>query len=375
MRIGISTRILLSTTTGMRRYTLELINQLKKIIKPSDELIFFWGPGYEETDYLIEKDEINKIKISKKIKKQKLWEQFILPYRMKKNNLDIYHCTTNYNIPFLNLTKIPIILTIHDIIPVIYPRYYSKYENIRFSFASKSADYIIADSENTKNDLINKLKVNSEKISVIPLDISKKFFKKNIKVSKLDEVKNKYRINSPYLLATGGPLEAKNNYFLFDVMKYGIEKYSNIFENLELVVTSPRWLESRIPESTPDNINFVGYIEEEDFPVLLSGAEIFLFPSLYEGFGLPPLEAMAAQTAVIGSNKSSIPEVVGDAGLLLDPSDCEKWVNAIKKVLSGNQREYYIEKSLKRLDEFSWKKSAEKLYEIYEKINFKFNKK
>src|SRR6056297_1804504 len=119
-----------------------------------------------------------------------------------------------------------------------------------------------------------------------------------------------------FLLVTAGLV--KNIKMLFDVIEKGKKKYPETFNELELIITGPKWPGKNFPRNISQNIKFIGYVDDSDLPILFNGAELFLFPSLYEGFGLPPLEAMAAGTAVIASNTSSLPEVINDAGILLD---------------------------------------------------------
>lgn len=118
-----------------------------------------------------------------------------------------------------------------------------------------------------------------------------------------------------------------------------------------------------------DRVVFSGYVAEEDFPAMYSAAELFVYPSLYEGFGFPPLEAMACGTPVISSNTSSIPEVVGDAGISLAPKDEEKWASVIVKVIKDkNLREALSVAGLKQAKKFSWEKTAKETIEVYKEV-------
>jgi len=374
MRIGIDTHPLLSTVTGIGRYTQQLIKDLKNIKKASDELIYFWGAEYGITEYMIDNIDENIHKKRFSITKQSFWEQFILPYKIYDNDIDVFHSPRNYNIPYLNLNSCPLIVTMHDIIPLLFPKHFNISIRARFYLTAKNADHIITISENSKKDIIEYFGLNEDKVTVIPNVVNEKFYLKNIDQSLLNEVKDKYNIKRKYLLTTGGMEQVKNIKLLFEVMKRGKNKDPEIFKNLELVITSPKWLEKEIPKNISDNINFTGYIPEQDFPVLMSGAELFLFPSLYEGFGLPPLEAMAAETMVITSNASSIPEVVGEAGIMLDPNSSEPWIDTISSVLRDpNYKNKYISKGKENVEKFSRAKTAEEIYRNYEEEIWKKN--
>ncbi|ADL13640.1 glycosyltransferase family 4 protein [Acetohalobium arabaticum] len=375
MKIGIDTRSLLLPITGIGRYTQQIIKHLHKVKKSTDEIIYFWGAGYEETDYMI--DDIGKSEHTHNLGlrgTQTLWEQFILPRRISKHNLDVFHSPRNYNLPFLSFNReVSLIVTMHDTLPFLFPEQYpySRLVKWRWHLATRKADKIITVSKNSKKDLLKTFKnLKDDDIIVNYCGLDEKFFFNNIDRERLDEVKNKYDLNKPYILTTGGTEPIKNSKMLFEVMKYLTDM------NVELAIVGAKWPGEEIPKGKPDNVKFTGYVEEKDFPVLMNGAEIFVFPSLYEGFGLPPLEAMGAGTMVIASNKASVPEVIGDAGILLEPKDIDGWVEAIKSALADEKKKKkYVNKGLERVNKFSWTKTAEELYSIYEKEVWKKNNK
>jgi glycosyltransferase involved in cell wall biosynthesis len=177
-----------------------------------------------------------------------------------------------------------------------------------------------------------------------------------------------------------GTLEPRKN------LGFLIEAFSEVikdseFDDLRLVITGKKgWyfegLFDKVKKlNLEDKVIFTGYFDEEDKPALYKGATIFAFPSLYEGFGLPPLEAMASGVPVISSNTSSMPEVVGEAGILIPPDDKGAWVKNIKKVVSNEllQAEMKV-KNKKQLEEFSWDKTAEKTLKVYQKAYDEYSK-
>ena len=370
MRIGIETRELLVPGTGIKTYSKQLIKNLKKIKKNSDKLFYFWGLNHGVTDYLIDYDSLGKENFDKNVTRERVWIEFDLQKELKKKKIDLYHSLSNYHLPVIKVVSTPMILTIHDIIPILFPEKYGRFGRVKYKLASRKADHILTLSENSKKDIMEYLNINSENITVAPLGVDNRFYHENIYRDKLKEVKNKYGIKKKYLLVTGGSEYVKNIDMLFKVMDIGKKRFFEVFDDIELVITSPKWAESDNLKTSKNNINFIGYVEEKDFPVIMNGAEIFLFPSIYEGFGLPPLEAMASRTMVISSNSSSLPEVVGDAAITLEPDRPKLWAEKINSVLKGNIREKYLKRGVKRVEKFSWYKFAEKIYEIYEKTHF-----
>jgi len=370
MRIGIETRELLQPGTGLKTYSTQLIKYLKKVKKSSDKIFYFWGPYHGITDYLIDYNSIKIETAKRSVTRRRLWTQFDLQYELKKKRIDLYHSLSNYHLPVIKMVSTPMILSLHDIIPILFPDKYGRLGKLKYKLASRNADHILTLSKNSKNDIIKYLNIDSEDITVTPLGVDEKFYLKNINKDKLKEVKNKYGIRKKYLLVTGGTEYVKNIKMLFKVMNIGRKKFPELFENIELVITSPKWMETNKPEILGNSVNFIGYVEEKDFPVIMNGAEIFLFPSIYEGFGLPPLEAMASKTMVISSNSSSLPEVIGNAGIVIEPNNPSLWAEKISSFLKGNCREKYLKRGLERVKKFSWYKFAEKIYKVYEKTNF-----
>jgi glycosyltransferase involved in cell wall biosynthesis len=163
----------------------------------------------------------------------------------------------------------------------------------------------------------------------------------------------------------------KNLSFLIEVFS----KVRQNIPNIQLVITGKKgWYYENLFEMVDKlglhkDVIFTGYIEDQEAPILYSAATIYAFPSLYEGFGLPPLEAMSCGTPIVASNTSSIPEVVGDAGVLLSPIDKIGWSKALQKVLSSTaEQKKMSNQSLERAKNFSWRKTAEKTISIYEEI-------
>jgi len=274
------------------------------------------------------------------------------------------------------------VVTIHDLTPLILPGMvdFRAGERIVYKFKLKcaqKAERIIADSENTKKDIIKLLKVNEEKVKVIYLARDSKFHPiENRDI--LDEIRKKYHLKKSFILYVGGlSSETKNikrlikafarllkmsetKYDLVIVGEYKGNYYQPYFKSLQRVIRE---------HSLEGKVIFVGFIPEEDLLSLYNAAELFVFPSLYEGFGIPPLEAMACGTPVVSSNAASLPEVVGDAALLFDPHKIEEMTQAMQKVLMDNNLcQSLITKGFKQVRKFSWEETARETLKVYEEI-------
>jgi glycosyltransferase involved in cell wall biosynthesis len=225
---------------------------------------------------------------------------------------------------------------------------------------------IISISHHTKYDMLKHFKIPEDKIKVIHLAANECY--KPLKEDEIYKINEKYSLNHPYILYVGG-LEPKKNIPTLLKAFYKLKKHD---VNHKLVITGEkRWNYKSIFE-TIDKLNlqkeviFTGYIPDEDLPALYNAADLFVYPSLYEGFGLPPLEAMACGTPVITSNTSSLPEVVGDAGIMVNPYDIDELTNKMYKVLTNEGlTEELSKKGLERAKLFSWKKCAEETLNTY----------
>ena len=355
MRIGIDARML--GWSGVGRYTENLLQGLAEIDKENEYIIFKKAPFPPFS----------------------FGEQLFFPLILRKKKIDLFHSPHFLN-PLFGVRKL--ILTVHDLIPLHFPQYFSLRERFYFyqvlKRGIKRAKKIIAVSQYTKKDILNNFKVEEEKIKVIPNAVSKIFHPID-SLEKIKKFKEKYSISQPYLLYVGNQKPHKNLEKLFQAFKLLKEKTK---ESYILVIASPppkagrrtkacRGLihQARRTNKLDPSIIFLENISDEELPLLYNGAEVFVFPSLYEGFGLPPIEAMACGTPVVTSNTTSLPEVIGEAAITVNPQNSEEMAKEMNKVLGDAQlRNVLIKKGLERAKLFSINRLAKETLKVYKEV-------
>lgn len=232
------------------------------------------------------------------------------------------------------------------------------------------ADAIITISQFSKLEIMKYWNIPEDRIHVVPCGVDLSIYQPGIAEDKIDDIKKSYMISGEYFLYLG-TLEPRKNISII------IKAYCLFAKRIEekvpkLVIAGKKgWnydsLFSEVKEMAMENyIQFTGYVEEYSKPALLAGAIGFIFPSLYEGFGMPPLESMACGTPVIVSNTASLPEVVGDGGILVDCDDCDEISNQIERLyVDENYRTQWSDAGLRRAQLFTWENSAKQLLNVY----------
>ena len=302
------------------------------------------------------------------------FEQRAFPKRARASGADIAHIP--YWAPPL-IPSLPTVVTMHDIIPLVLPEYRRSPLAAGYfklvAGASRRATHIIADSQHSADDIVSYLDIPPEQISVIPLGVDPRF--QPIASSRIEQLRNRLRLPKRYVLYLGGFDPRKN----LETLLAAWQKL-NPPKDLGLVIGGqlprpdhPLLLDPRTQAGQlgldPSTIHFLGKLPSEDLPTLYSGAELFAFPSRYEGFGLTPLEAMACGTPVISSSSSSLPEVVGSAGLSVDPESVEAWVEAIQCLMEdADERRRFARAGLQRASQFTWEVSAQKTSAVYRSL-------
>ena len=263
------------------------------------------------------------------------------------------------------------VVTIHDLMYYLYPglcpnvlaHYYARFV---FKAAARASKRIIADSEHTKRDIVKNLGAAPEKVAVIYCGVDE-IYRPEKDGNKLKAIRDRYGIEREYILYVGNHGDNKN--LLRLIHAYSMLKARKRYNLLIGGKIDPRRTRLyRAPEELgiADSVTFTGYLPDEDLPGLYTMASLFVFPSLYEGFGFPPLEAMACGTPVVCSNATSLPEVAGDAALMFNPLNADEMTERMDEALSDEAlRAGLREKGLERASAFSWREAALKTLGVY----------
>ena len=297
-------------------------------------------------------------------------QQWIVPRILHQAQAKLYH-SPYYLMPYW--PGVPSVVTCYDLIPLIYPEYYTASQRLAYRLAHylalRAACAVLAISEATKADLTRIFHLDPQRVLVTPLAADASFAPRSR--TQVAALCRKYALPERYVLYLGINKPHKNLVGL--VQAWQIAMATHQIPNTKLVIAGP-W-DERYPEAQQlarelnlqEQIVFAGAVEENDLPALYTGADLFVFPSRYEGFGLPVLEAMACGTPVICSNTSSLPEVAGEAALLVDLHQPHALAQAIVRVLQDQAlRQSLQEQGLEQAARFSWEHTAEKTLAAYE---------
>jgi len=363
--------------TGIGRYTEYLYQHIWTIDSTNSYVFFSNRPSKKLQEYGGNKVIFRKAPsplVNKYIRVS--WENFVLPILLFKHRIDLLHCV-NYSLPFVIPPQVKKIVTVHDLIWLKFPHYFPKdtvyAAKKRLQHACIFSDAIITASENTKKDVIEASGCEEQKVVVIYNGVDYEAFSKVQKKSPLaHEVRQKYKLPEHFILWVGSYREHKNLELLCKAVQKA-KTHSHLPH--KLVFCGPGLLRERdireISRIYNDDVVIIGPASAEELSFLYAMADVFVFPSLYEGFGLPVLEAMAAGTPVITSNISSPPEVAGDAAILVNPLDVEEIADAIIKVTTDdNLKQTLVKKGRERAKQFSWEDTARKTLEVFMKVGF-----
>lgn len=376
--------------TGTEWYAYYLIQEFKKIADPNDRFVLYSKDPLRGELGVLPKNFSSKVL---KWAPGFLWTQLRLSWEMIVNKPDILFVPA-HTIPVIHPKKT--VTTLHDVGFERFHKLYSKntigyktpfgkwfiniiirlfsfgkygsneYDYHRFSarFALKHAKLILTISNFTKSEILELFgKKYSNKISVIPLAYDNTRLKAEFSKKEIDQVKQKYKIGDEFLLFIGRLEEKKNIAGLIETFNILHRKFNY---NGQLVLIGKSGYRFEVAQEKisdyglTDYVVQPGWITEEERIMLLKSASVFVFPSFYEGFGIPPLEAMAVGTPVVASNSASIPEVVGEAALLVDPNDHDKIASSIMMVINNDSliRDTLIKNGYLRIMNYSWKTTA-----------------
>jgi glycosyltransferase involved in cell wall biosynthesis len=374
MRIGIEVqRIFRRKKHGMEVVGIELIREIQRLDKKNEYILF---ARKDDDRDCIQPTPNFQIQTRRSLSYAD-WEQVVLANAVRKAHLDLLHCTCNTG-PII--CPAPLILTLHDIIYLenlnfkgtSYQNFGNLYRRFVVPRVVSKSDLIITVSGFEKNVIVERLNVPEEKVCVIYNGVHKRF-NNNHSAEELEAFRKKYRLPEQFLLFLGNAAFKKNT----DNTLRAYAAYCKLTRDaIPLVIVDfPIHLVADILKSSNaldcmKHILFPGYISQNEMPLMYNAATIFLYPSIRESFGLPILEAMGCGTPVITSNTSSMPEVSGDAAMMVDPFSHEEIAAAIMKLLTDTKlRDQLIEKGMRRVTMFSWERSAKQLLEVYQEFS------
>lgn len=367
MKIAIDARMYGARQGGLGRYIEQLILNLENTDKENQYIILLRQENWNE--YTVQNPNFQKVLVD--IPWYGWREQIFLPKIIKKLKADLVHFP-HWNVPLFFRGNF--VVTIHDLLLLHYPsRHASTLSPLLYwiknkifllvlKHAVKTAKQIITVSEFSKKDLMETLKIKSEKITATLLSPFQTRALTSINLEK------KYNITKPYWLYVGVAYPHKNLETLLAAWEIFCNQYDN---NYQLVLAGNKnyfykRLEKIIQEKNIQNVIITGFIPDLELPNLYKNASLYVFPSLYEGFGLPPLEAMQYDLPVISSKRTCLPEILGDAALYFDPTDPNNIVKTAKLVLQDkNTTQKLIKNGQKILQKYSWQTTATKTLSIY----------
>ncbi len=370
MTIGIdASRANKSEKTGTELYSYHLIQELKKITDPKDQFVLY---SREKL-----RDEIGDLPPNWKSRvlnwaPKKLWTQIRLSWEMWQRPPEMIFIPA-HTIPLIHPDKV--VTTCHDVAFLRLPEAYDwpalQYHKFAIKFAIRHAAKIISVSEFTKNELVEFFKISPGRIAVVPNGYDSERYKIIEDKEAVVKVLEKYKITEPYILYAGRMEEKKNTTGLVEA--FGLLKKSSKFQVISyklVLVGQPGFGYEKVIKAIADNdlqndVIMPGWVAREDLPYLMNGAALFVFPSLYEGFGIPILEAMACGTLVVASGIPALREVAGEAAYLVDPYSPENMAEGINRVLTDEHlREDLKIRGLERARQFSWERCAKETWEV-----------
>jgi glycosyltransferase involved in cell wall biosynthesis len=367
VRIAINTLAMRSELYGVGNYIKNLVAALSRIDSENEYLLFV---SRENAHHLAGLPANFRLELAPGGRGLRLpWEQTVLPFLLQRKRIDVYHGPM-FVAPFVKTCRQ--VVSILDMTFHLTPSRHSLHKQIYFRSIIprmvRRSDYVITISESTKRDVLALLKTDDEKVFVTHLGVDPRF-KPVADSRKLAEIRGKYNLPREFVLFVGLIEPRKNLDTLLDA--YLADSVSAHFDLV--LAGSLGWGFSDLMRKINSNgargsVRMLGYVDDADLPGLYTASAAFVYPSFYEGFGLPVLEAMACGAPVITSNVSSLPEVTGDAAILINPHSVQDLAGALQRVLrDGDLRAALSERAIERAGKFTWEQTARKTLEVYKR--------
>ncbi|MBF0273651.1 MAG: glycosyltransferase family 4 protein [Nitrospinae bacterium] len=365
MKIGIDCRSLRdSQTSGINTYLKNMVRILGERDTENEYILYC----HKDFDFTLPNQRWSK-KTGAITQFGNLWLHLELPFWLQKDRIDLFWGALQL-LPISLPSNIKGVITLYDLVPFIYPETMSNKNllaNKMFLSASlKKARGINTISASTLRDLQERFNLEDKLVKVTHLGVSDNIRPQNL-ITAQKRVKELYSISKPYIL-TVGTLEPRKN--VLGTLK-AFEQVADKIPHHLVIAGGSGWKNSTIAQSIKESsfnerIHLVGYVEDADLADVYSAASLFIFPSFHEGFGIPPLEAMACGVPVVASNSSSLPEILGDAAVLVDPHNTESISEGIMKILEDpTAPEEYKEKGRLKASAYRWEKTADELLSLF----------
>ncbi len=368
MRVGIDARLVYYRKAGISQYTLRLLAEYAKL-GLHDEFVILQS----RKDRTILVDQPN-------FRRRSIWtpphhrlEQILLPLELASLDIQVLH-SPDFIPPFRRRRTCRSVITIHDLNFLLYPEfltpesasYYGQIDQ-----AVRNCDHIIAVSESTKRDIIRLTGAPENKITVV-YEAAHPLYRPVHDEAFLQGIRSKFSLSDPFILFVSTIEPRKNVTRLLEAYRHLLDSYHS---PANLILAGEKgWLFDEVfalvhKLGLQERARFIGRVSPEDLLGLYNAAAVLVHPAFYEGFGLPPLEAMACGTPVVISNRSALPEIAGDAALMVDPTDVEGMAVAIWRLLTDQAlHQQMSEKGLTRARLFSWERAAQETLEIYRRL-------
>ena len=364
MRIGINGRFLVAKRTGVQRAAYNLIKTLFEIDRENEYILFTGEEEAKEWNYPNVQLVTSRLKVGDNLRNH-LWEQFVLPFLARKHKVDILHSPANMAPLFYRGASI---VHIHDLCFVVNPQWYSYLFHTAYNIAiprlARRATRVITNSNNSRNDLLQFYNVDASKVRLIYWAVDQTFGTDLIKENRIEQ-------EGDYILYVGSLEPRKNIGTLIE--SYEQLRTDNPDLKTKLILIggeSPLFAAVRLQiKQFHNDVIFKGFVSDDELKQYYRHALVVAYPSLYEGFGLPPLEAMASGAPVVTSNTSSLPEVVGDAALMVSPHDCAQLAETLARVIGDKRlRDEMRRRGYEQVKKFNWYRVARNVLAVYYEV-------
>ena len=368
LRIGLDGDVLGRRRTGDESYLTSLMRGLHGIDEDNEYVVYVRDAEAVASMF----PELPRFGFES-VRPQSIWFRYALglPWLLRRRPVDLLH--VQYFIP--PMTPCPTVLTVHDLSFVVHPEFFSLRDRVLLQRlvpkSMRRADRIITDMEITKQDMVRIYGVDPERIEVIPLAADLRYRPMDREVCR-ESVAKSFGVDGPFVLYVGTFQPRKNVEPL--IRGYTQMREQGDLQHKLVLVGKPKHKYESVfeaIETSPfrDDIILTGFVEDDDLPVFYNAADVFVFPTLFEGFGLPVVEAMACGTPVITTNVSCLPDVSGGAAMLVDPNDPEAFATAMTSVLSDETvAQQMAERGLAHSAGYSWERTARETVAVYRKV-------